>query len=304
MQSSEAKDSHKNDINTNKDLRGQIIVITGANQGIGKETVRGLAKTGANIILACRDKAKTIGTIDEIRTETKDSNLEFMQLDLSDLKSVRTFADEFKSKYQKLDILINNAGIFSFPDRHLTKDGFEMHFGTNHLGHFYLTNLLLDVIKKSAPSRIINVSSNMSVKGKMNWDDLNAEKKYFLLDAYAQSKLANVLFTKELQRRLEKDNVISVSLHPGVVNTNMQINPPDRWYYRLVARVVRLFAITPEDGAKTSLYCALEEHSKLKGGAYYDDCKVAKENPMASKEENWTKLWDISEKMIASKIHN
>lgn len=301
MQSSEIKDN-KSIINTKKDLNGQVIIITGANQGIGKETVRGLAKTGATIVLACRDKAKTIPTIDEIRAETKDSNLEFMKLDLSDLKSVREFADEFKAKYQKLDILINNAGILSYPERHLTKDGFEMHFGTNHLGHFYLTLLLLDVIKKSAPSRIINVSSNMNAKGKMRWDDLNMEKKYDLLDAYSQSKLANVLFTKELQKRLEESNVKVVSLHPGVVNTNMQKNPPDIWYYKLVASIVRLFAIAPEEGAKTSLYCALEEHSNLKGGAYYDNCKVAKENPMALKEENWTKLWDISEKMVNSKI--
>jgi NAD(P)-dependent dehydrogenase (short-subunit alcohol dehydrogenase family) len=288
-----------------KNLAGKIVIITGGNQGIGKETARGIAKLGATIILACRDAGRGTEAANELNVENHNNNVIFMKLDLSDLKSVKAFADEFKSKYQRLDILVNNAGVVSFgTPRSLTKDGFERHWGTNHLGHFYLTTLLLDVIKNSPSSRIINLSSMINSKGQIHWDDLNLEKKYSAIMAFSQSKLANIIFTKELQRRLEAANVKVVSVHPGVVGTDAMRDSANKWYFKVFGKLMKVVGMTPADGARTSLYCALENHEKLKSGAYYDDCKVGKANKLADDEANWIRLWDVSEKMIASKIAN
>ena len=292
-----------------RDLTGQVVIITGSNTGIGKETARVLAQMGASVILACRDAKKTLIVVDELKKDTKSDNIEFIRLDLTDMQSIREFVEEFKSKYQKLNILINNAGIMAVPDRKTTKDGFELQFGTNHLGHFYLTTLLLDTIKKSENSRIINVSSVTSYYGRMNWDDLMLEKSYNMMRAYSQSKLANVIFTKELQRRLQDSKVKVFAVHPGVVKTDITRHVVERWYFRLFFSVLghSVMKITGKStlqGAQTTLYCALEDFEKIKGGAYYSDCKMVKENPEANKEENWKKLWDASEKFIAEKLPN
>lgn len=302
--SKESRCSHKRkNEHIEKDLTGQVIIVTGANSGIGKETTRVLAKTNATIILACRDATKAIPVVEELKTESQNNNLIFMKLDLSDLKSIEEFAKEFKSKYQRLDVLLNNAGLFN-GERVFTKDGFEMTFGTNHLGPFYLTILLLDIIKKSAPSRIVNVSSDLNEYGKMNWDDLHLEKDYGGNTAYMQSKLANVIFTRELQRRLEGTNVKAVCLHPGLILTELNHNKGVRWYERFAISIIRKIARPAAEGAKTTVYCTLEEHEKLVPGAYYSDRKVARENTVALKPENWTRLWNLSKDMIASKIEN
>jgi len=289
-----------------RDLSGQVVVITGANTGIGFETAKALAKFKATVILACRDEKRTNAAIEQIKKETGNQDVVFMKLDLSDLASVKEFAQNFKAKYDKLNILINNAGVMALPQRVTSKDGYELQFATNHLGHFYLTNLLLDVIKKSAPSRIINLSSMIQLRGKFNFEDINAEKAYDPLEAYAQSKLANVVFTKELQRRLEGTGVKVVSLHPGVVRTELTRNLS-------TAQKIFIYAIYPfwwflskdaKSGAQTSIYCALADHEELQGGQYYSDCKVSKVNPRAEDAENWTKLWDISEKLISAVIPN
>lgn len=295
---------HKHrDAPISKDLTGQVIIITGANSGIGKETARVLAKTGATIILACRDPTKALPVVEELKAESQNPNLVFMKLDLADLKSIEDFAQEFKSKYQRLDILLNNAGLVSCT-RLFTKDGFELTFGTNHLGPFYLTILLLDIVKRSAPSRIINVSSGLNAYGKMYWKDLQLEKGYSGNDAYMQSKLANVIFTRELQRRLEGTSVKAVCLDPGLILTELNHNKGVKWYEKMMIAIFRKLAKPAPEGAKTPVHCTFEEHEKLQPGAYYADCKVAKENPVARKPENWTRLWEISEKMIASKIEN
>lgn len=295
--------------NIKKDLTGQVVIITGANTGIGKETARTLAQMGATVILASRDATKTLAVVEEIKAQNPSGTVEFMKLDLSDLKAVKDFVAEFKSKYQKLNILINNAGVMFIPAKTLTKDGFEMQFGVNHLGHFYLTSLLIDFLKKTAPSRIINLSSKANMFGKINWEDLNAEKGYNMVNAYAQSKLANIIFTKELQRRLGDSNIKAVAVHPGVVATELTRYVGAKWYMKgpialYDGPMLALFGKTPVQGAQTTLYCALEDHEKLQGGAYYADCKVTSENKAARKEESWKKLWDISEKLIASKISN
>jgi len=285
-----------------KDLRGQIIIITGSSAGIGKETARILAYMGATIIFACREKTKALAVLEEIQGETKNPNLEFIRLDLSDLRSIKEFVEEFLSKYQRLDILINNAGI-TLPERRLTKDGFELIFGTNHLGHFYLTTLLLDVLKKSGPSRIINVSSSLHAYGKMKWDDLMFEKGYGSFPTYNQSKLANILFTRELQKRVDEKEIKVVSLHPGVIKTEMG-REFNKWYYKAAMKMLSVFQKSALEGAQTSLYCVLEDFDKLKAGRYYVNCKVAEEAPQAKKEEDMKRLWDVSEKLIGEKVKN
>lgn len=292
-----------------KDLTGQVVIITGANAGIGKETARALARMGATTILACRDEKKTVQVVEELKTQTKNSNIEFIRLDLSDLKSIQQFAKEFKAKYSKLNILINNAGVMAIPDRRLTKDGFEMQFGTNHLGHFYLTKLLLDTLKASAPSRVINVSAKAQLRGKMNWDDLMFTNNYSGIAVYAQSKLANVMFTKELQRRLnaEKANVKAISLHPGVIVTTelgryMLERPIAKIAYFFIAPIIKYLSKSIVHGAQTTLYCTLEDQNSLEGGSYYSDGKSAKINPLVSDEKNCQRLWQISEDLISKKL--
>lgn len=279
-----------------KDLTGQVVIITGGNSGIGKETARALAKMNATIILACRDPKRTLPVVDELKNDTKNHNIEFIQLDLADLNSIKTFTEKFQNKHHQLNILINNAGVTQ-PERKLTKDGFERMFGTNHLGHFYLTNLFLEVIEKSAPSRIINVSSSVhNLCRQINWDDIMFERKYDQWGAYAQSKLANNLFTKKLQQKLEGKNVKVVSLHPGSVKTD--IDRYEKWYMATAFFLVKPFFKDAVLGAQTTLHCALEDHEKLEGGMYYSDCKVKKENKLAYIQENADKLWTLSEELI------
>lgn len=288
-----------------KDLTGKVIVITGSNTGIGKETARALAAMNATIILACRDSKRTLPVVAELKTQTHNQNVEYMHLDLTDLASIRSFATNFKSKYDRLDILINNAGVMMIPTRQLTKDGFEMQFGTNHVGHFLLTKLLIDVIKASAPSRIINLSSMVHINGKMNWGDLMSMNNYDPMQAYFQSKLANVIFSKELQRRMDLENVDVkvVSVHPGVVRTELSRYVLEQTWWnillKLVSPIVYYTTKNSKQGAQTSLYCALEEHGKLKGGEYYSDCKVAPVNPLALEDGAGTKLWQATETFIA-----
>lgn len=200
-----------------KDTRidGKIVIITGANAGIGKETAIDLARRGGKIYLACRDIKRGEEALSEIKEESGSSDVHFLQLDLASLQSIRDFSKRFHELESQLHILVNNAGVMACP-KSFTKDGFEMHLGTNHLGHFLLTNLLLDILKASAPSRVVVVSSLFHIVGKIRKNDLNGERFYFRWFAYASSKLANILFTRELTRRLEGTRVTVNCLHPGL----------------------------------------------------------------------------------------
>lgn len=196
------------------------MIITGANSGIGKETAIDLAKRGGKIYLACRNNKRGEDAEKDIREASMSENVHFLQLDLSSMESIRQFSKKFHELESKLHILICNAGIMACP-RGMTKDGFEAQIGTNHMGHFLLTNLLLDLLKQSAPSRVVVVSSLFHWYGRIKKDDLNSEKSYNRWLAYGQSKLANILFTRELSKRLEGTGVTANSLHPGGVNTEL-----------------------------------------------------------------------------------
>eukprot|EP00058_Branchiostoma_floridae_P023357 XP_002608847.1 hypothetical protein BRAFLDRAFT_89716 [Branchiostoma floridae] len=200
-------------------LQDKTAVVTGANTGIGFEVAKDLARRGARVILACRNEARAEAARAEIVKDTGNENVMTSKLDLASLSSVREFAQRLKEEESRLDILVNNAGMFT--EKSTTEDGFDMMLQVNHLGHFLLTNLLLDLLKKSAPSRVVNVSSEACNHGRINFEDINAEKSYDAFPAYAQSKLANVLFTRELSRRLEGTGVTTYAVHPGFVKTDI-----------------------------------------------------------------------------------
>ena len=204
-------------------LDGKTVIITGANNGIGLETAVDLAKrNAARVILACRSVERGEKAAVEVRKRSNNDNVVFRQLDLASLESVRKFAAKILEEEPRIDILINNAGVMALPERKLTKDGFEMQFGTNHLGHFLLTNLLLDRLKEAPSARIVNVSSVAYKMGSIKMDNLNSEHSYTSWGAYCQSKIANILFTRGLSKRLEGTNVTANALHPGAIFTGLQ----------------------------------------------------------------------------------
>ncbi|XP_048376488.1 retinol dehydrogenase 12 isoform X3 [Stegostoma tigrinum] len=266
-----------------KRLDEQIILITGANTGIGKETARDLARRGAVIIMACRDTEKGEAAAKEITEETGNGYVVVKKLDLADTKSIREFAKQINEEYQHLNILINNAGVMMCPYSK-TVDGFELQLGVNHL------------VKQSTPSRIINVSSAAHTMGSINFDDLNSEKSYNSVKAYAQSKLANIMFTRELARKLEGTGVSVFSLHPGVVQTELarHLNP----VVRLGLTMLRPFTKSPSHGAETTIFCAVAEGLEEETGQYFKDCKRATCSQSAYDDEKAKKLWAISCQML------
>ena len=211
-----------------KRLDGKTAIVTGANTGIGKETAIDLAKRGARVIVACRDVKKGSDAVRDIKAASKSEEVILKKLDLASLASVRQFSEEILQEESHIDLLINNAGVMLCP-YHLTEDGFEMQFGTNHLGHFLLTNLLLDRIKESAPSRVVTVSSGAHFYGSLDFDDMMWARNYKSVGAYTRSKLANVMFSRELAKRLEGTGVSTYSLNPGIINTELTRHTVAGW---------------------------------------------------------------------------
>ncbi|MFW9991068.1 MAG: oxidoreductase [Candidatus Odinarchaeota archaeon] len=245
------------------DLTEKIVIVTGANSGIGYETARALVRKGATVVLACRNKDKGAASEHQINQDSLKGKAVFMKLDLTDLASLRRFSLEFANHYNKLDILINNAGIMRTPFGN-TVDGFELQFGTNYLGHFALTGLILNFIIRAPQSRVVTVSSGGARFGKIDFDNLNGEKGYHPGNAYGQSKLANLLFTYELQRRFEREKVdsIAVAAHPGwTAATNLPV------HWRMVRLLNPIIGQKPEMGALPILYAATAPD--VKGGDYY-----------------------------------
>jgi dehydrogenase/reductase SDR family protein 13 len=246
-------------------LDNKTFIVTGANTGIGKITAAELARQGARVILACRSKPKTDVVLDEIKRENPRAQVEYVHLDLGDLASVRTCAQEILDRNIPIHGLINNAGLAG--QRGQTKDGFEIQFGTNHLGHYLFTRMLLDRIIATGPARIVNVASASHYRAQgIEWDALQKPTRTVTaMHEYSMSKLANVLFTKELARRLEGKNVTTYAVHPGVVATDVwrRVPGPVRW-------VMKKLMITPEQGAKASLRCATDPTLASETGRYYD----------------------------------
>lgn len=275
-------------------MKDKICLITGATAGIGKETAIALALKGATLVLACRNLKKGAAVVQEIKKKTGNERIEVLSCDLSSFKSIRHFVVEFKNKYERLHILINNAGLLA-PQRETTEDGFELTFGTNHLGPFLLTNLLLDLLKNSTPARIINVSSQAHYRGKINFEDLQSAGNYNGLQRYSNSKLANILFTYELARRLAGEAITVNCLHPGVVATD--IWPTNKWYYALLVPVMKLFMIASKEGAQTTIYLAFSPEVENVTGKYFDKQAEEESSAISQNIETQKKLWEISAEM-------
>jgi retinol dehydrogenase 12 len=272
------------------DLAGKTFVITGANTGIGKITALEIARSGAHVILACRSEDKTRPVIDEIKRETGNDKVEFVSLDLSDLASVRRCAEQLLARNIPIHGLINNAGLAG--SRGTTKDGFEITFGTNHLGPYLMTRLLLDRIKASGPARIVNVASIAHFRVReIDWGALRTKTKTRTgFPEYSVSKLANVLFTKELARRLEGSNVTTYAVHPGTVATDVwrKVPAPVRW-------MMKKFMVTPEQGAQPSIRCATAPELANETGHYYgQDGREVKASRLARDEALAKELWTKS----------
>jgi len=275
-----------------------VAVVTGANSGIGYETAKDLVKRGFFVVLACRNTGRGSAALDRLVAEHGGDCAEFIIVDLADLQSVRGFSEAFNDRFDRLDVLVNNAGILT-RKRQTTVDGFELHFGVNHLGHFALTGLLLDKLKGTQDSRVVTVSSSMHKLGKVRFEDINLENHYSMHKAYAMSKLANLLFAFELQRRLSGsgNDTISVAAHPGYAATNLQ---PGK-----ISRTINLFfGQSAKQGAQPVVYAATGED--VKGGDYYGPkyflesrgpAKKVKAADRSYDEESAKRLWDLSTEM-------
>lgn len=281
-------------------LHGKTVVITGSNTGIGKATALNLAKRGARVILACRDQQRAEAAVSDIKKESGNNEVLYMHLDLADLQSVRSFAENFLRTEPRLDILINNAGLVV---RGKTKEGIGMIFGINHLGHFLLTLLLLERLKEGGPSRVVNVSSDAHRVGTIDFDCINAHKKLrkgdsamALFMSYSDSKLCNVLFTRELAKRLEGTNVTCYSLHPGAIKTEIGRHS-NLWWKLILYPITTLFFLDVESGAQTSLHCALQEGIEPLSGRYFSKCAVQEVYAKAKDDATAKKLWELSERL-------
>ncbi len=270
------------------DLSGKIIMITGANSGIGKATALGLAEMDATIVMVCRNRERGEAAQKELKEVTGNSNIDLLIADLSSQQAIRDLVDEFKSKYQQLHILINNAGIV-LSKRHTTVDGMETVFAVNYLAPFLLTNLLLDVLKASAPARIVNITSELHKRAKMDFDDLQSEKNYGAFWTYNKSKLALILFTYELARRIEGTGVNINVVHPGVIRTNLGRDM--NWFSRAFTKV---FFKSPKKGAKTPIYVATSPDLEGVNGKYFANKREKKSSKESYDEADAKRLWQIS----------
>ncbi len=276
-------------------MDGRVVMITGANSGIGKETAIQLAKIGASIIMVCRNKTRGESALKEIKETANSNKVDLFFADLTDQRSIREMVDNFKKKYDKLHVLINNAGIIS-RSRSTNSDGYELTFATNYLGHFLLTYLLIDLLKSSAPSRIINVSSLMHRFAKPDFEDIHMENEYNAFRAYGNSKLYNILFTYELARRLESTGVTVNALHPGAVRSNFGRNNRGS-LSKIVFSILRPFYISVNEGARTSIYLASSPEVKDITGKYFVKSKPKKSSKISYDPKLQSKLWRIGEEL-------
>ncbi|NOK57381.1 MAG: SDR family oxidoreductase [Chloroflexi bacterium AL-W] len=278
-------------------MHDKRVMVTGATAGIGKYTALAIARMGAHVVLVGRSEAKCREVTSMIQNETGNHNVEYMLADLSSIEQTRAVVEQYKAKYDRLDVLVNNVGAI-FLSRGETVDGIENTFALNHLvGYFLLTNLLLDVIKASAPARIVNVSSAAHMQGILNFGDLEATSKYGAMGVYANSKLANVLFTYELARRLEGSGVATNALHPGVVASNFGVTNNSNMFTKIFRRVFNLISISEEKGAETSIYLATSPEVEGVTAKYFSDKQAVRSSEASYREADQQRLWAVSEEM-------
>jgi retinol dehydrogenase 12 len=277
----------------------QVAVVTGGNSGIGKETAAALAAMDAHVIIAARNPAKAAAAVAEIRRRTPDAKVEHLPLDLASIASVRAFADSFAVRFDRLDVLVNNAGL-TVHKRELTEDGHEMQFQVNHLAHFLLTQLLREQLAAAPAARVVNVSStgHTFAKQGLDFDDLEWERRrYRGFLVYCATKLANVLFTRELARRADGTNLTANAVHPGFVGSNFAREGDMGWFIGLGMLAIRPFAISSANGARTSVYLASSPHVSGITGQYFYKCRVVKPSDAALDDAAAARLWDVSEQL-------
>jgi NAD(P)-dependent dehydrogenase (short-subunit alcohol dehydrogenase family) len=285
-----------------EDVAGKVVVITGGNTGIGKEAAVGLAGLGAQVAITSRNEERGKSALREIRDRSGNDSVEVMSLDLASFRSIRSFAADVLDRFDRLDVLVNNAGLILL-HRTETEDGFEATFGINHLGHFLLTDLLLERLRASAPARVVVVASNAhkGARRGLDFDDLQAERRYRWQDAYNKSKLANIYFGRALARRLDGTGITVNALHPGFVRSDFgrdgDLSGLYGWGIKYVAAP---FAISPEKGARTSTYLASSPEVEGVTGGYFYKCKPAVPSKVAQDDDAAHRLWEASERMVAS----
>ncbi|CAF0884057.1 unnamed protein product [Adineta steineri] len=282
----------------NEQLFGKTAIVTGANTGIGKEVAHDFARRGARVIMACRDMKKCEQTREKIVADSFNTNVACRECDLSSIESIKRFADDINQNEKSLHLLINNAGVMWHPSK-LTKDGFEQHLGVNYLGHFLLTNLLIEKLSTCSPSRIVNVTSPMYKRGQIDFDDLNISKKVFNPKiAYEQASLAIVLATQEFCRQYPGSGVIANCVNPGITRTEIARHTIDK---SIISRVIigpalKAFMKTPMQGAQGVIQCALDPQLEGQCGKYFNDMKEEAIAPNATNEKEAKRLWLISER--------
>ena len=280
-------------------MDGKVVVITGANSGIGLETAVALAAMGATVVMACRNPAKAAAAAAEVRQRATSDAVSVVPLDLADLASVRAAAATIESDYGRVDVLINNAGGI-WTTRETTVQGFEQTFGVNHLGHFYLTNLVLSRLVASAPARVINVSSaahRLAMRG-LPWDDLQHERRYSAMAVYGESKLANILFTRGLARRVDPAVVTANAAHPGPVRSGFGMDGDTKGVLGLANLMVRPFEVTPMQGADTVIFLAFDSSVAGRSGEYWSNRSVAHVSTHGRDDQAAERLWRVSLQLL------
>ena len=276
-------------------LRGKTALVTGSTSGVGKWIAAGLARMGARVGIAARDEAKGRAVVDEIRGRVPGAQVEALACDFGSQASIRALAAEVDRRFEKLHVLVNNAGAIN-QARKTSADGLELTFAVNHLGYFLLTNLLLPKLEASAPARIISTASAAHRMGKLRWDDLQAEKGYGAMRVYGTSKLANILFTRELAKRLAGTNVTANCFHPGVVASGFGRNDPG--LFSLGTRLAAAFMRTPEKAAETALWLAASPEVANVSGRYFANSREAGTSSAARSDADAARLWDVSARLV------
>ncbi|HEU5347202.1 MAG TPA: SDR family oxidoreductase [Ktedonobacterales bacterium] len=279
------------------DMKGRICLITGATSGIGLVTARELAARGATVAMVGRNESKTRAAVEDIRQQTGNAEVDYLLADFKSPAAIRGVAEAFRRRYGELHVLVNNAGVLLWQRRE-TADGLEMTFAVNHLAPFLLTNLLLDMLRASAPARVVTVASDAHRGATIRFDDIqHTQGRYNGLMVYGQSKLANVMFTYELARRLAGSSVTANTLHPGVVATNIY-RSSNRIFNWATMMVMPIFALSPERGARTSIYLASSPDVASVSGRYFVKCKPRNSSQVSYDEAAQKRLWEISERLV------